>query len=327
MSLQRCYTLSVSRPIRKFTTYSIIRFISNNIVINNCSAKVIDNNLNTVKIEQSDIPSECEKLKNGGYVSQIQSNLNANVNTVSSVHIQQINSNLPSDDYLEDSDITLPHPLDTCTEDVSDIGPPLTPTFTFAKYANKSNTIQELVKLGVHLYKFESQEGMLQYILSLDFERDVKPYIRFLHDCGVPADYLGTFITKHPNIFKENMDDLYTRIRYLRAHEFNTNMISTIICKNPMWLSYKTTDIDGRLAYFQSNFKLKGHEVRMLTVKGPKVVTYRMTHLFANTYTIKEEMGFDQWQMKALLLRMPRIWTKSENIHLNNYINLIMNFD
>jgi len=229
------------------------------------------------------------------------------------------NTNIAREDYLDDSDIKLPHPLDVCTEDLSDIGSPLTPTFSFAKYANKSYTIRKLVDLGVSLYKFETKEGMVEYILNLDFDRDVKPYIRFLHDCGVPMDYLGTFITKNPNIFKEDMDDLHTRIRYLRAHNFNMLMIKTIICKNPNWLSFSTKDIDGRLGYFQSNFKLHGNEVRNLTVKGPKVVTFRMIYLMENTFSIREEMGFDQMQVKKLLLTLPRLWSKSKCMQQHNF--------
>jgi len=205
------------------------------------------------------------------------------------------------------------------TEDLSDIGPPLTPTFTFAKYANKSHTIRELVKLGVSLYKLESMDGMVEYILNLDFNRDVKPYIRFLHDCGVPADHLGEFLTKNPRILKVDMDDLHTRIRYLRAHNFNRTMISNIICKNPNWLLFSTKDIDGRLGYFQSNFNLSGDQMRTLTVKTPKVVTYKMLHLFENTFCVKEEMGFNQMQTKKLLLKLPRIWIKNRDRLLSTF--------
>lgn len=233
--------------------------------------------------------------------------------TLSPRILQQIVTVPSCDSFLDDSDVTLPGPLDKCTEDLSDVGPYLTPTFTFAKYANKSRTIQELVKLGVSLYRFEARTEMVQYILGLDFEHNIKPYIRFLNDCGVPADYLGRFITKNPDIFKEDMDDLYTRIRYLRAHNFDVDMISTIICKNPKWLLYSTKDIDGRLGYFQSNFRLNGGQVRFLVLKGPNVVTYKMLHLIANTFSIKEEMGFDKKQARELLLKLPRVWTKSKH--------------
>lgn len=304
MPFQRYQSLiSAARPA---TINLISRFISRNNGLKQCSQVENDINRADIGVSKQNTLTEC------------QHDVSDRLSTISLSSNQQF-INLSDEDFLDDRDVTLPNPLDTCTEDLSDIGPYLTPTFTFAKYANKSRTIQELVKLGVGLYKFESRQGMVQYILNLDFEKDVKPYIRFLHDCGVPADYLGEFITKNPRIFKEDMDDLHTRIRYLRAHEFTTDMIRTILCKNPNWLQYSTKDIDGRLGYFQHNFKLNGHEVRLLTVKGPKIVTYKMLHLTANTFTIKEEMGFDKNQMKQLLLRKPKIWVKSKSILQYNF--------
>lgn len=308
MPLQRCYSLmSTSRPV----TNLIARLISKSNGFNQCLPKEHDKSGTNVRVFDSNISSECTRADNGDYTLKSRHNLNDNVNTTTPCHIQQSITNLPSEDFLDDRDVTLPNPLDTCTEDISDIGPYLTPTFTFAKYANKSCTIQELVKLGVSLYKFEEKKEMLEYILSLDFDRDIKPYVTFLHDCGVPADYLGDFLTKNPNILKEDMDDLHTRIRYLRAHEFNIDAIKTIICKNPKWLLYNTKDIDGRLGYFQNNFKLSGNEVRMLAIKGPKVITYNMIHLMENTLTIKKDMDFNERQTKRLLLTLPRIWVKS----------------
>lgn len=306
MPLQRCYSLvSISRPV----TNLIARFISKSNAVNQCLPKEHDKSESNVRTFDSNISLECTKADNEDYTWKSRHNLNNNVNTPTS-HIEQT-INLSSEDFLDDRDITLPNPLDKCTEDISDIGAYLTPTFTFAKYANKSRTIQELVKLGVSLYKLESKREMLEYILTLDFDRDIKPYITFLHDCGVPADYLGDFFTKNPNIFKEDMDDLHTRIRYLRAHGFNIDSIKTIVCKNPKWLLYSTKDIDGKLGYFQSNFKLYGNEVRILTIKAPKVITYNMIHLKENTLTIKEDMDFNEKQTKQLLLTLPRIWVKS----------------
>lgn len=305
MPVQRCCYSLLSRP---GTINLIGRFISTSNWFNQRRLpKEPDKGGTNVEIFSSN------NLADNG--DTLKSRHDLNENTTPSCNVKQIISNLPSQDFLDDRDITLPHPLDTCNEDLSDIGPYLTPTFTFAKYANKSHTIQELVKLGVNLYKIESNKGMVEYILKLDFERDVKPYIRFLHDCGVPADSLGDFFTKNPNILKVDMDDLRTRIRYLRAHEFNIDMIKTIICKNPKWLLYNTKMIDGRLGYFQSNFKLSGNEVRILTTKAPKVITYNMIHLMANTLTIKEDMDFDHKQRKQLLLTLPKIWVKSKRIY------------
>lgn len=90
----------------------------------------------------------------------------------------------------------------------------------------------------------------MEAILSKNFE-DMKPYIQFLHDCGVPADGIGFSLTVNPKIFKEDLDDLRTRIRYLRAHKFSKEDIAVIVSAAPRWLSWRTDEIDNKLAYFQ----------------------------------------------------------------------------
>lgn len=41
----------------------------------------------------------------------------------------------------------------------------------------RSETLQQLVKLGVDLSRWDSQKGVSTFILPLDFEEDMKQYI------------------------------------------------------------------------------------------------------------------------------------------------------
>ncbi|XP_076648207.1 mitochondrial transcription termination factor 3 [Halictus rubicundus] len=234
---------------------------------------------------------------------------------------------LEFNDAMKDLDEELPGPLDECNEDLSHIGPYVTPTFNFAKFADDSITIQQLVRLGVELYKLEEDRDLVEMFLSLDFDRDIKPYITFLKDCGVQPENLGRFITKNPRIFKENMDDLRTRIRYLMAHKFTPTMIQSIVNGNPSWLSFKTQEIDGRLGHFQWTFKLNGYNLRYLAAKCPKLITYNMRHIKENTFSVKEEMGFNSEEMKNILLTTPRVWiySRSKVLAAFDYIHNQMN--
>lgn len=129
--------------------------------------------------------------------------------------------------------------LSPCKEDLSDIGPYIKPSFNFAGYINKSETLQKLVQLGVDLYKVERKKNSTEFILKLDFEKDMKNHIFFLHDHGVTTEKLGWYLTKNPYIFKENLEDLRVRINYLESKNFNKEMIMTIIAKNPYWLNFR----------------------------------------------------------------------------------------
>ncbi|XP_049289265.1 transcription termination factor 3, mitochondrial [Anopheles funestus] len=182
------------------------------------------------------------------------------------------------------------------------------PAFNFAAYVNKSHTLQQLVSLGVELHKLEKRKGIPQYVLGLDFERDMKEHIRFLADVGVPAEMLGEFLTKNPLIFKEDLADLETRMNYLQSKQFLPQEITRIVTKNPFWLMLSTRRIDRRLGYFQKTFHLAGNEVRTLATKQPRLITYNLEHVRKNTFTVQEEMGFEKEEVKQLLLSKPRIW-------------------
>ncbi|XP_066594197.1 transcription termination factor 3, mitochondrial [Prorops nasuta] len=234
---------------------------------------------------------------------------------------QKLCLNLNNDDSdidIFNMPIKLPSALDKCDEDVSDIGPYYTSTFNIAKYADISTTIQKLVDLGVKLYKYD-HTNIMNHLLNSDFDRDIKPYIKFLVDCGLPLDSLGEYISKCPFIFKEDLDDLHTRIRYLRAHNFSIDMIKVILSKNPGWIIFPTKFIDKRLGFFQKRFKLNGYQVRKVTVRHPKLITFKMEHIEISTFSIKEEMGFTPEETKSLLLTKPRIWTKNKERVLKTF--------
>ncbi|XP_058461655.1 transcription termination factor 3, mitochondrial [Malaya genurostris] len=198
--------------------------------------------------------------------------------------------------------------LDHVKQSSLDIYPNTNPAFNFAAYVNKSESLQQLLNLGVDLHKLEKRKGIPQYVLQLDFERDMKQHLQFLTDIGIAATNLGEFLTKNPLIFKENLENMGVRINYLHSKKFNLDQITRIVYKNPFWLMINTRRIDKRLGFFQQTFKLSGEEVRSLTAKQPRIITYNLEHIQQNTFVIKEEMGFDQLEMKHLLLSKPKLW-------------------
>lgn len=127
----------------------------------------------------------------------------------------------------------------TQEDDLQSFTPYLKQSFNFAAYVNKSKTLQELVKLGVDLSKLEKMKNVPDYILQLDYDKDIKNRIIYLNGLGVPMEELGKFLTKNPGFLKEDIDDVQTRIYYMQYKQFTPEMISRIITKNPMWLSYR----------------------------------------------------------------------------------------
>lgn len=215
-------------------------------------------------------------------------------------------------EFMKQLNESIPGPLDECKENISDFGPNFSPTFNFAAYADNSKLIQTFTDLGVELYKVEKNQDHMRALLTVDLENELPKYIQFLHDCGVPADSLGHVITENPPILKEDLDDMKTRIRYLRAHDFSPESIARIVTKNPTWLTWATKCIDERLGHFQNEFKLSGTEIRFLTTKQPKLITHNFKHIEENTFAVREIMGFDHKEMKVLILSRPRLWMNSK---------------
>lgn len=183
------------------------------------------------------------------------------------------------------------------------------PSFNIiAPFVNDSELLKNFVHLGVNLSKLEKRRGIMEFILRLDFERDVKKYLLFLSDLGVPSEAFGYFLTKNPMILKESIEDLTTRIYYLQSKKFEIEQIQQIVTGNPFWLSFPTKRIDKRLGFFQKNFNLTGNELRVVTVQAPRLITYNIEYVKSSSFAIKEEMGFSKDELKSLILSRPRLW-------------------
>lgn len=201
------------------------------------------------------------------------------------------------------------------SKDAYTLTPSLKPTFNLAAYVNNSETLQQLVKLGVDLNSIERRKGLAKFILQLDFEKDMQNHIRFLHDiCGVPTESFGTILTKNPLIFKENLLDLETRVNYLKSKLFQPTDIARIAEVNPFWLMFQTQRIDRRLGYFQKKFQLTGVEVRQLAVKQPRVITYSLESVEQNAFSIQEEFGFSLDETRSLILQTPKVLMLSKKL-------------
>lgn len=215
-----------------------------------------------------------------------------------------------SQNRQDQSDLSIFGPADL--SELSDIGRNLKPSYTFAAYVNDSETLQQLVKLGVDLSKIERKRDLGEYVLQLDFERDVKPYVQFLHDHGVAPEKLGEVLTKNISICRVPLDDLQVRINYLESKNFDRDMIAGIITRNPLWLTTPVSVIDARLGWLQTNFKLTGDDVRLIVNSLPQLVTFTINTIKLNMFVFEEEMGMSKGMMRSMLLKRPRLFIKSK---------------
>ncbi|KAG6446236.1 transcription termination factor 3, mitochondrial [Manduca sexta] len=250
-------------------------------------------------------------------------NLLNDVKSLSSHYVQtQLQDVNESSHYERDKAENL---LQTTNADLSNVTPYLQNTFNIAAYVNKSETLKQLVKLNVNLSVIEKKPYIMEKFLKLDFERNMKCHIIFLSDL-IGMENIGEFISKNPMIFYEPIEHLKVRINYLQSKGFMYDQINRIVSKNPFWLNFSTIRIDRRFGFFQQTFDLNGNEVRYLATKLPKLITYNIQFIKFNYFAIKEEFGFEDLEIKKLLLDKPKIWMINQKVlgQRFNYIHNIM---
>lgn len=216
-------------------------------------------------------------------------------------------------DYKDSN--TLPSKFRALSEDadpefIESFGHMQTVTFNLAPYADKSEVIQQLVKLGVDLSIVERDRDMTHFLLHANYERHIKGHIKWLVDFGIEPGELGSFITQYPRIFNETFEILEQRIDYLRSKKFTKNAIVKIIRKYPPFLKYSFVDIDAILGFIQKEYRLSGSQVRSMVFQFPQVVNLDPMDVRLKTFSLKEELGFSPKQIAQVVMTVPSLLAK-----------------
>ena len=134
-------------------------------------------------------------------------------------------------------------------------------SYNLAVYVRDSDTLSNLVKLGVDLSKIEQDPEIAGYIARLNWNEDVMPYINFLQDINVPAQFIATIFTKNPAIFRESLEDLQIRVNYFESKNFTMDAVGRIISDAPAVFSLSVKEIDKQLGFLQRQFTLSGRKI------------------------------------------------------------------
>ncbi|KFD58993.1 hypothetical protein M514_00156 [Trichuris suis] len=201
-------------------------------------------------------------------------------------------------------------------------------SYTLAPYVNDSEVLRNLVDFGVDLSTLETKGNVADFLVKLNWEKDVKPRLQFLFSLGVPVDRIGNYLTKNPWFFQQSIDSLRSRIEYLKSKNFPDASITRIILKARYWLNFEVQSVDARLGWYQKQFKLSGDEVRQIVTENPKLITFGTGYTQTLQFMFKEELGFSTDQMKQLLVKDPKLWTTYKSILSKsfNYLHNVIGF-
>ncbi|XP_015265349.1 PREDICTED: transcription termination factor 3, mitochondrial [Gekko japonicus] len=199
-------------------------------------------------------------------------------------------------------------------------------SFTLQDYVDHSETLQKLVLLGVDLSKVEKRPVAAQLLLKLDFEKDITKILLFLKDVGVEDNQLGAFLTKNPYILREELEDLETRVSYLRSKKFSKEAIARLVSQAPYLLLFSVERLDNRLGFFQKELGLHVRKTRNLVARLPRLLTGSLEPIKENLKVYKLELGFTQNEIQQIVYRIPKTLgiSKRKLTQIFDYLHNVM---
>jgi hypothetical protein len=195
--------------------------------------------------------------------------------------------------------------------------------YNLAYFSNDSKTLKKFIEMGIQIRDWDREREVAEFVLRLDFNRDVAPYLVFLHDLGIKSKAQSKIIQKNPMLFKESLDDLQIRINYLQSKKFSPEDICEIIAKAPKWLSMSVDVVDKNLGWLQKEFTLSSSELRKTITEFPKLVVKPLKIVSDMRFYLSEILMYDDEELKALIKADPKLFNQSEKNIAANYDFLI----
>eukprot|EP00079_Xenopus_tropicalis_P026738 XP_012820668.1 PREDICTED: transcription termination factor 3, mitochondrial isoform X1 [Xenopus tropicalis] len=199
-------------------------------------------------------------------------------------------------------------------------------SFTLQDYVDQSETLKKLVLLGVDLSKLEKRPNVANFLLRLDFERDVSRFLLFLKDVGLEDSQLGAFLSKNPFILSEDLENLQKRVSYLRLKEFSKEAVARMVAKAPYLLNFSIERLDNRLGFFQRELGLSTEKTRDLIIRLPRLLTGSLEPVRENLKVCEIELGFKKNEIQHIAIKVPKILTanKKKLMETFDYVHNIM---
>lgn len=162
---------------------------------------------------------------------------------------------------------------------IRSVQPELPPTFNLATYANHLDIIKQLVKLEVNICYLERKREVAKYLITLDFDKHVVPYLNFLARCGLRRDDFGNFLTQNFKVLQDDLENLQKRYDYYLKMKFTKKQITEMMLLYPKLISYPIDCVDAKLGYFQRYLRLKPAFVRKMLYNCPIILKTDKVHL------------------------------------------------
>lgn len=180
------------------------------------------------------------------------------------------------------------------------------------EFVDKSETLSKLVQLGVNLWKLEQRPNVGSMLLRLDFETDVAPRLLFLKDIGVEDSRLGYIISHNPFILTESLENLETRVNYLKSKNFSSETVASMVSRAPYLLNFSVTRLDNRLDFYQQQLSLNVANTRKMIARLPRLLCGSLEPVKENLKVCEIDLGFKKNEIQHIVLAVPKVLTANK---------------
>ncbi|XP_026202670.1 transcription termination factor 3, mitochondrial [Anabas testudineus] len=179
-------------------------------------------------------------------------------------------------------------------------------------YVDKSETLSKLVQLGVSLWKLEQRPNVGSMLLRLDFDTDVAPKLLFLKEIGVEDSRLGYIITHNPFILTESLENLQTRVNYLKSKKFSYETVASMVSRAPYLLNFSVKRLDNRLGFYQQQLNISASNTRNIVARLPRLLCGSLEPVKENLKVCEIELGFKENEIQHIVIAVPKVLTTNK---------------
>ncbi|XP_030003073.1 transcription termination factor 3, mitochondrial [Sphaeramia orbicularis] len=195
------------------------------------------------------------------------------------------------------------------------------------EYVDQSETLSKLVQLGVNLWKLEQRPNVGSMLLRLDFETDVVPRLLFLKDIGVEDSRFGYIITHNPFILTESLENLQSRVKYLKSKKFSSETVASMVSRAPYLLNFSVKRLDNRLGFYQQELSLSVSNTRNIVARLPRLLCGSLEPVKENLKVCEIEFGLKKNEIQHIIIAVPKVLTanKKKLTQIFNFLHNTMN--
>uniref|UniRef100_A0A3Q0RSY1 Mitochondrial transcription termination factor 3 n=1 Tax=Amphilophus citrinellus TaxID=61819 RepID=A0A3Q0RSY1_AMPCI len=109
-------------------------------------------------------------------------------------------------------------------------------------------------------------------LLRLNFNADVAPRLLFLKDIGIEDSRFGYIISHNPFILTESLENLQSRVNYLKSKKFSSETVASMVSRAPYLLNFSVKRLDNRLGFYQQQLNLSANNTRDIVARLPRLL-------------------------------------------------------